>query len=831
MTRGAQSQGAREGWQRVDGAFEAVLDLPEEARADWIDRHFADAPELAERTHRMMAAEQRSRELFEKLQIQRDRVLEDAVPQVARTPGGDPRIGRRYGPWRVTRHLGSGGLSEVYAVIRDDGRYEQDAALKILRSVHVDAGAKALFLRERRMLAGLNHPALVRIIDGGETATGSPWLVMEQVEGQPITTHVCARVLPLGARLALIAQCADALQTAHERGVLHGDIKPDHLIVQADGMIRVLDFGIAQLLGDDGATDTSPALTPASASPEQFAGQRLTTASDIFQLGKVLETICEGATVGPELAAIIARATAPDPVARYRSAAALAADIRRLLQGQATEALPDTARRALWRIVRQNRSASMLAALVIVALAGWGVTATVSAMQIDRARQVAERAADRAERGRQAMLDLFRRADPLELDATGPVSSASIAIVDQALADARKRLADDPALLARLSGWAARLHERAGQDGRAVELAAKAEGFARRAYGTQDSNYAVALAYRARLAIDRGAVAAGNADMMRALAIVDRSGVNEAALDTLLLAAWSKEGDWHAQLPLFRRAAAMAEALDIDNARIEAGSGIGRALDGLGQFDEAERQVQLVLALAERRYGPDHPRLTLPLSDLGRIAQHRGQTEAAVGWHRRARDIAIAAFGPNAASVLSHRNNLALALQTAGDLAGAVRELRAIYALRLDREGAGALSTGEVAQNLGTLLVRSGAYGEADRYLAIAEGALARNLPVGHPHRMFPALTRSEMRLAQHRWREAEAEAARALGGLQDALPAGHYAIATAQCRLATARLEQGKRAALPLLRDAVATMEADGVPVPDIYRMPCRAALSRFLR
>lgn len=814
--------------QRVDSAFEAVLDLPDADRAAWVDRHFADAPELARRTHRLISAERRSRKLFANLQFERDCVLETAVPDMASAPGDDPRIGRRYGPWRVMRHLGSGGLSEVYAVVRDDGRYQQDAALKILRSGHFGSDAKALFMRERRTLASLNHPALVRIIDGGETATGSPWLVMEQVEGQPITDYAREQALPLSARLDLVAQCADALQAAHERGVLHGDIKPDHLILQSDGMVRLLDFGIAQLLGEDGAADEVVALTPASASPEQYEGQRLTTASDIFQLGKILEEITAGERVGPELAAIIARATAPDPSSRYRSAAALATDLRRLLQGQATEALPDTAPRALKRIMRQNRLASALAVLVLVALAGWGATATVGAWRIDRARQAAELAADRAERGRQALLDLFRRADPLELDATGPVSSNSITIIDEALADARKRLADDPALLGRLSGWAARLHQRAGQDGRAAALAADAEAFARQADGTQSSKYAAALAYRARLAIERGATVPGNADMVRALGIVDRAGASdEHSLDTLLLAAWSKEGDWQAQLPLFRRAAALAETLDIDDARIEAGSGIGRALDGLGQLDEAERQVRFVLNLAEKRYGPDHPRLTLPLSDLGRIAQHRGQPEDAARWHRRARDIAIAAYGSDTPAVLSHRNNLAVALQSAGDLANATRELRAIYALRVRKDGADALATGEVAQNLATALVRAHKYNEAEKYLAIAERVFASNLPAGHPRRMFPALTRSEMRLAQHRWREAEAEAARALGGLRNALPAGHFAIATAQCRVATARLEQGDSKALPTLRQAVSALGVSGAP--DIYRTPCEAALHRF--
>ncbi|OCC23618.1 hypothetical protein MB02_10635 [Croceicoccus estronivorus] len=825
-------QSGVEARQRVDSAFEVVLEMPDGARAEWIDRHFADAPQLALRTHRLIAAERRSRKLFDALQSQRDRVLGAAVPEISRARDEDPRIGRHYGPWRVMRHLGSGGLSEVYAVVRDDGRYEQDAALKILRSGHLGAEAKALFLRERRMLASLSHPALVRIIDGGETATGSPWLVMEQIEGGPITTYATDHSLSQESRLDLVAQCADALQAAHERGILHGDIKPDHLLVQADGKVRLLDFGIAQLLDEDGAAGEAAALTPASASPEQYDGQRLTTASDIFQLGKVLEELTAQEAPGPDLAAIIAHSTAPDPAARYRSAAALATDLRRLRQGLATEARPDSAPRAVLRLMRQNRLAAALAVLVLVSLAGWGVTATIGAWRIDRARQAALLAADRAERGRQALLDLFRRADPLELDATGPVSPQSLAIIDEALADAKQRLADDPALLSELSGWAARLHRRAEQSDRAAQLADDAEAYAKAAYGADSSDYAAALAFRARLAMERGDADRGSADMARALAIIDNAGAEDKpALETLLLAAWSQEGDWQAQLALFRRIAELAEALDIDNARIEAGSGIGRALDGLGRRGEAEKQVKSVLALAEKRYGPDHPRLTLPLSDLGRIAEHAGKAGEAARWHRRARDIAIAAYGPNSPEVLSHRNNLALALQSAGDLPGAAREMRAVYHIVASGDGPDAITTGEVAQNLGAILVRMGQFNEAEEMLDIAEHSFARNLPTGHPRRAFPALTHSQMRLAQQRWPEAEAEAGKALEILHTALPAGHYAIATAQCRIAMARLEQGDRAAGALLREAVAAMDTAGSSVPEIYAAPCRAALLRLSR
>ena len=258
-------------WTKVDYAFDFALSLPESEQLPWVDLHFSEQPELRMRTRLLLARAMRTDALFEDLGRQRDAILDSVLPETpaATEDGADLRIGAHYGPWKVIQRIGTGGLAEVYEVERDDDRYHQKAALKIMRASILSADALAMFKRERRVLASLDHPGLVRIIDGGETATGAPWLVMEHVDGVPINIWGDDNNLEIPARLNLLADAADALQAAHSRLILHGDIKPDHVVVVNGGGIKLLDFGIAQLLDDDGVGAMAAAVTPATASPEQ----------------------------------------------------------------------------------------------------------------------------------------------------------------------------------------------------------------------------------------------------------------------------------------------------------------------------------------------------------------------------------------------------------------------------------------------------------------------------------------------------------------------------------------------------------------------------------
>lgn len=210
----------------------------------------------------------------------------------------DPGIeGSRLGVWRIGHRIGSGGMASVFLAERADGSYTQQAAIKILRYGLYAGEERTRFVRERRILAKLEHPHIARLLDAGLTDVGVPWFALEYVKGQPITGWCDDHTLGIGARLQLFSQACAAVDFAHRNLVVHRDLKPSNIFVREDGVLKLLDFGIARLLDDnDGEPTRTEArrLTPAYAAPEQIHGQTITSATDVFALGVVLHELLTG---------------------------------------------------------------------------------------------------------------------------------------------------------------------------------------------------------------------------------------------------------------------------------------------------------------------------------------------------------------------------------------------------------------------------------------------------------------------------------------------------------------------------------------------------------
>lgn len=256
-----------------------------------------------------------------------------SVAQAAAQWLGSPlRPGDRLGAWTLLRALGEGGMGRVYLAERSDGHYRQQAAIKLLLGWS-GADALARLTAERQILASMNHPHIARLLDGGTTPSGQPYLVMEYADGDTIDAWCARQQATLATRLALFQSVCDAVAHAHRQLVVHCDIKPSNVLVNQDGRAMLLDFGIARLEGQ--AAETTGGMTAGYASPEQAAGQPPGLASDIYSLGRLLAELLRPVAGshrrGIELAAVVARATAHDPAQRYDSAGALQRDLQRLL--------------------------------------------------------------------------------------------------------------------------------------------------------------------------------------------------------------------------------------------------------------------------------------------------------------------------------------------------------------------------------------------------------------------------------------------------------------------------------------------------------------------
>lgn len=342
---------------------------------------------------------------------------------------------RRVGAYEIDRLIGRGGMGAVYVAHRADGNFEQQVAIKVLDLPLATNLLRERFRQERQILAGLNHPWIARLLDGGVTTEGEPYLVMEYVDGIPIHRFCEERRLPVPERLRLFRNVCDAVQFAHQNLVVHRDLKPDNILVTKDGTPHLLDFGIAKLLSPSAAGPDSEltrqgfqSFTPQYASPEQVLGHPITTASDTYSLGVLLyllltgtlpyelkefttaemvRVICEepprrpaatgSATVhlDPDLEAIVLKALRKEPTERYLTVAQLAADVQAYLDGRPVSARRGTFAYLASKFVRRHRIALVAAAVVcLTVLAGVaGVLWQVRVANAER-RKAEARAAD-----------------------------------------------------------------------------------------------------------------------------------------------------------------------------------------------------------------------------------------------------------------------------------------------------------------------------------------------------------------------------------------------------------------------------------------------------
>ena len=443
-------------WQQLSALYEAADALDPASLAAWLARLRAQSHPLLKQLEQMLAA---------RAQVQHNGFL-GALPPLKAPP---PELqvaawaeGSRIGPYRLVRHLGEGGMAEVWMAQRDDGAFQRTVAMKLLfrnaGSSERDSFAQR-FARERDILASLDHPHIAGLHDAGVTPTGQPWLALEYVEGETLTRWCDHQRLGIEARVRLFRQVLMAVQHAHANLVIHRDLKPGNILVTAQGEVRLLDFGIAKLMEPEGGPQAESELTrlagrpmtPQYAAPEQLLGQPLTTACDVYALGVVLyELLCgerpyelkldsaaqleqsildveprspsrralteaavqaRGTTsvalhraLASDLDAIVLRALAKQPAQRYSSAEAFRADLDHWLAGEPVEARVPSAAYRLRKFAQRHRLAVALSAGAVLSLIGITAVAVVMGLQ-------AREDSARAGAARDFMLGLFKRAD------------------------------------------------------------------------------------------------------------------------------------------------------------------------------------------------------------------------------------------------------------------------------------------------------------------------------------------------------------------------------------------------------------------------------------
>ena len=320
-----------------------------------------------------------------------------AIPTLI--PGSADRDGvlpppERVGAFRLTERIGRGGMGDVWLGQRDDGLYDQQVAVKLIQR-HALRRAADAFDGERRFLARLEHPNIARLIDGGVTDDGLPWLAMEYFDGEPI--DVAAARLSKGDRVRLFIKATDAVQYAHSRLIAHADLKPSNILVGSEGRVKLLDFGISGLIGAGPRTKTGTGFGPLTrdfCSPERIAGEGPSVADDVYALGRTLTLIITGCA-DDELTAIAAKACRGDPGDRYGSAAGLIADLDRWRARLPVTAMHDGLSYRMSKFIERHRVGVFATGLALIGLSTTSVVATTSYLRAEHERgEAAARFAD-----------------------------------------------------------------------------------------------------------------------------------------------------------------------------------------------------------------------------------------------------------------------------------------------------------------------------------------------------------------------------------------------------------------------------------------------------
>lgn len=640
-----------ERWQKIKELFYDALEQPPAAREKFLRENCADES-LRNEVAELLAAHSFGGNVIEELAA-------SAISEVLADESAS-LVGKRIGNYKIIREIGRGGMGAVYLAERTDGEFEQKVALKIIKRGTDTDEILRRFRLERQILAELNHPFIARLFDGGTTADGLPYFVMEYVEGLPLNRFCTEKNLDIKARLELFRQVCAAVQYAHQHLIIHRDIKPSNILVTDEGTPKLLDFGIAKLLKEQSGGETQTrhfAFTPEYASPEQLRGERVTTASDIYSLGVVLAELIRGyeqthsklrlsskktedQRPKSDLQAILQTALREEPELRYSSVAQLSEDINRYLQGLPVVAQKDSFAYRAKKFIRRNKIAVGAGASILTAIA-IGIISTLRQSRIaSRERDKAKLEAARAEKINLFLQEMLSAADPRAKGKDVKVAE----ILDLAAQRIEIELAEQPEISADLQTTIGLtylglgLFEKAEKHLReALEIRlqlCKNRSSAVSGQGIEEAEaQTIAASFNnlGKVLQAKGAINEAETLFRQALRLTsDENNLLTAEILHNLGGLFLLKGEHEKAVKAHRKEIAIRREILGDTHALVAESlkDLAVVLGTMGKLDEAERLHRESLSILQKIYQDEHPDIASAMTTLASAVEHKNAKEA-----------------------------------------------------------------------------------------------------------------------------------------------------------------------------------------------------------
>lgn len=676
-------------------------------------------------------------------------------------------LGRHIDAYRILRETGHGGMAVVYLAERADEEFRKRVAIKMVKAGANSEEILARFRNERQTLAALDHPNIVKLLDGGSTEEGLPYLVMEYVEGVPIDEYCDTHRLSITDRLRLFQTVCSVVQYAHQNLVIHRDLKPSNILITTEGVPRLLDFGIAKLLNPEcflaplvTRSDWRP-MTPEYASPEQVRGEPVTIATDIYSLGVLLyelltghlphelahgswaeieRLVCEQEPPRPstkvrtdrENSAAIAnmrraepkqlvtllhgdldwitmKALEKDRTRRYATASEVAADVGRYLGHKPVIAGPASAIYRTRKYVQRHPFGMAVAAGVLILSATFVILQTIQLHRTTRER-------DRANRVTEFMTEMFKVSDPNESRGN---SVTAREILDKASKDIDPGLAKDPQLQAQMMHVMGNVYRELGLYPRAQSLLERAVAISRRVHGPENPETLSSMDDLAWTLNQEAHLPEAEKLQRETLEIKKRvlGTGNQDTAGTMALLAWTldREGQYAEAEKLERHALEMRRR-DLgheDEKTLRVMSNLAATLGHEGHYAEAEKLKRETLEIRQRTLGPDHPYTLTSMNNLAFTLQQEGHYTEAEKLQRQTLDLQQRVLGPEHPDTLRSKSNLAADLAFEGRFAQAEKLQRETLEIKKSVLGPDHQDTLWAMQELASSLHAEGHFAEA----------------------------------------------------------------------------------------------------------------------